>query len=266
MVLRGSGQRGDLARLEVLRLADGAELLVGWESRTREPVLRSDILPREELALVEALRRHLPEGATVLAMPELSRRLARLTALDLPLASAAGVAGLRLPAPWLDAAEDVRRIEARWQGAAAQEAGPLWQAFAAALTAAPAEGAAALAGLAGGEGTHLVLHLRDGFDLGLAAGDRLAMAVRDLPAVGAHDGSRQVRAWMHEHGHAAFALQARAGGGVRAYFLMDPEDRGLLITSLLPFSSARIGQVPGAVVVFQSGGYWVYRLGDAAGR
>ncbi len=77
--LRSVDQGRLLASGQVLALPDGKDILVGWRSEVGEPLLRSDISADEEEKLVAALRKHLPAGSTVYAMPALSRRLAAMT-------------------------------------------------------------------------------------------------------------------------------------------------------------------------------------------
>lgn len=257
---------GKAARVEALRSPGGALVVVGWTNLGREPVLRPDIDPAEELALVRALSAHLPQGARVLAMPERSRRLARLSASDLPLAGAPLTGTLRIPGPWLGAAEMIAASEAARDGIAPTEAGArLWREARDALLAPAADGTARLAVLgAGAAGTYLVLHVSDAFQLGIDGGDRLAMVQRDLPPSDVHASARQVKLWRREGGYPAYAVQSRADRGLRAYFLTDPADLDLMIVRLLPFSTSDIAAAPGARLVWQGGGYWVWRLGPAS--
>lgn len=249
-----------VATVEVVTLPDGNEVIVGWTVKAAEPVLRSDISSKEDLSLVTALRKHLPEGSTVIALPMLSARLAPFVPADFPLAGAEAQQALRLPAPWVGLDETVATIESRWLGDATSNA----DAFPTLIDALLAEdiyGAARLQVLAGASDTYVVLHIRDIFDVGLNVPDRLHVALRDFPAAGlAHDKSRAVKEWALAQDHAAYAVERRPDGVVRAYYLHEPKDKSTLIGQLLPFDSAMIGQVAGTTLVFQTGGYWVYRL------
>ena len=240
---------------------------VAWESGAAEPVLRPDLDPAEELRLVEALRRHLEPGATVLAFPERARRLVRLAGVASPLADADDTAGLFVPKAWA-AAASVRareRERARIGGDTAAQAA--LEAWLDALLAPPARGTALLQLLAGGRGAHLVLHLADAFTAGLMRPDDVAVGLHDLPAGAAvHDSIRLVKEWVRSQGHAAYAVLPREPMALRVFFLARAEDRDRLLAHLLPFDSADLGALPGVRLVFQHRGYWVWRLDPVAGE
>lgn len=261
--LRVAERAAPIAIAQVLSLPDKGDIIVGWQSEVAEPVLRSDISSAEELALVTALRKHLPEGSTVLAMPALSARLRHFTNAELPLAD--GPEALRIPAQWAGRDAVVAQLEMRWHvtGAAASENDKGFAAFVDALLAEDIDGAARLQALAGtgAKETYIILHIRDVFDLGVAVPDSILVGVRDFPAGGqVHDNSRAVKDWAKDKGYVAYALQRQSGGAVRAYYLSDAGDKSTLVGQLLPFNTARIGSVPGTQLVFQTGGYWIYRL------
>jgi len=239
---------------------------VAWESAAAEPVLRPDLDPAEELRLVEALRRHLEPGATVLAFPERARRLVRLAGVASPLAAADDTAGLFVPKAWLGAAASVRARERERAGIGPEPpAQAAFEAWLDALLAPPARGTALLQLLAGGRGAHLVLHLSDAFTAGLVRPDDVAVGLHDLPAGGAvHDSIRLVKEWVRSQGHAAYAVLPREPMALRVFFLARAEDRDRLLAHLLPFDSADLGALPGLRLVFQHRGYWVWRLDPVA--
>jgi hydroxylamine oxidation protein HaoB len=241
---------------------------VAWESTAAEPVLRPDLDPAEELRLVEALRRHLEPGATVLAFPERARRLVRLAGVVSPLAGADDTAGLFVPKPWLGAAASLRARERERAGIGAEPAAQAaLEAWLDALLAPPARGTALLQLLAGGRGAHLVLHLADAFTAGLMRPDDVAVGLHDLPAGGAvHDSIRLVKEWVRSQGYAAYAVLPREPMALRVFFLTRAEDRDRLLTHLLPFDSADLGALPEVRLVFQHRGYWVWRLDPVAGE
>lgn len=262
MALKALPQDKQVATAETLDFSDGSTLVVGWRSEIGEPVLRSDISAAEDGRLVAALRKHLPEGSTVYAMPELSRRLARLAAANYPLAAADDSAAIRLPEQWTGAREAITEAERRWRPATADAAADKRFAdFVEALDLEDKYGVAHLQVMAGGKEAYLVLHVRDAFDIGVAAPDRFAVGLRDFPGAGnVHDVTKLVKQWMTEEGHAAYAVVQRDENAVRAYYLADANDKSSLLGQLLPFNSARLGLVPGATLVFQDSGYWVYRI------
>jgi hydroxylamine oxidation protein HaoB len=252
-----------VASATLLRPGDAVAVLLGWESGLAEPILHPDIDPAEELRLAQALRRHLPAGAPLFALPERSRRLAALAGLDAPLAGADDTAGLRVPEPWLPAAAAIRARERERAGLHRPdpEAAAAFAAFADALLAPAAEGAARLQVLSGGRTAFLALHVADAFTLGLLRPEAVAVGLHDLPAAAAlHDTVRLVKAWLQEEGHAAYAALPRGREVLRVLFLSREADTRLLLAQLLPFDRADLGSVPALRLVFQDRGYWVYRI------
>jgi hydroxylamine oxidation protein HaoB len=247
---------------EVLDLPDGKEILVGWQSKVGEPLIRSDISVKEEEALVAALKKHLPAKSTVFTMPALSRRLAAMTTAEYPLATADDSATTRLPAPWTGARAAILEAERKWRPEAEDETAD--KAFAGLLDALTAEdkyGIAHLQVMAGGAESYVILHVRDAFDIGVAAPEKLSVGLRDFPsAADVHGATKLVKGWIARKGYAAYAVIPRDENAVRAYYLATDRDKSSLLGQLLPFNSARLGLVPGATLVFQNGGYWVYRI------
>lgn len=248
-----------LATAHVLDHPRAGEILVGWESAIGEPLLRSDISAEEESKLVAALAQHLPADALVLAMPATSHRLGAMLDARFPLASADDRETLYLPPPWRNARDAVVETEGRWAGGMDGE--EAFREFVEAMVSEDRYGVARLQVMAGGEESYLLLHVRDAFDVGVAAPGRIGVGLRDFPGgAHVHDMTRQVKAWMSDEGHASYAVLARDKDTIRAWFLSEAKDKSSLIGQLLPFNTARIGMVPGTTLVFQHGGYWVYRL------
>ncbi len=265
MTLHATDPGRTVAKAQIVTLPDNQEVIMGWTSEAPEPVLRSDISPPEELALVTALRKYLPENSTILAMPGVSARLAHFVAADYPLAAAAGQETLRIPAPWMGQKESVAQLEMRWSTGATDHTETFGE-FIDALLAEDVYGAARLQTLTGTNDSYIILHVRDVFDLGVTVPDRIFVSQRDFPAAGmVHDKSRAVKDWAIAEDYAAYAVERREGGAVRAYFLAEAKDKSTLLGQLLPFNTADIGQVAGTTLVFQTGGYWIYRLKSVTG-
>ncbi|MEJ6746118.1 MAG: hydroxylamine oxidation protein HaoB [Yoonia sp.] len=249
-----------LAKAEVLELASGRNLIVGWESQIAEPVLRSDVNPTEELGLIKALNQYLPMNSTVLAMPTLSDRLNELSVGTYPFAS---LAALQAPTAPEGSEKAVLRLESKWLGDQEMNAQPeSFQNFIEALVSEDLYGAARLQALAGGEAAYVILHIRDSFDIGTMLPEKLHVGLRDFPGAGhAHDMTRQVKTWVADEDFAAYAVQQINGGEtLRAYFLAEGTDKATLLGQLLPFNTSRIGLISGTKLVFQVGGYWAYRI------
>lgn len=245
-----------------LRASDTAPVLLGWRSELAEPILHAEIDPAEELRLVQALRRHLPEGAPVYALPDRSRRLARLAGVHAPLAGADDSAGLRIPEPWLDAAAAIRATERARAGLRGDpHSDAAFGTFVDALLAPVDEGMARLQVAAGGREAFLALHVLDAFTLGLLRPEAIAVGLHDLPGGAAvHDSIRLVKSWIREQGHAAYAVLPRGPEVLRALFLARSDDTRCLLAHLLPFDTADLGALPALRLVFQTGGYWIWRI------
>lgn len=236
-------------------------LIIGWKSEIGEPVLRSDISMEEEDKLAQALKAHLPAGSLVFAMPALSNRLAAMLPSRFPLAGADDSAALRSPDAWLDSKEAIAETERQWRPATDPKADEKFAAFLDALGAEDKYGIARLQVMADTGESYLILHVRDAFDIGVAAPDRFSVGLRDFPgASDVHDVTKLVKTWVKEEGFAAYAVIPRDENAVRAYYLADATGKSSLLGQLLPFNSAQIGQVPDATLVYQNGGYWVYRI------
>jgi hydroxylamine oxidation protein HaoB len=122
-------------------------------------------------------------------------------------------------------------------------------------------GAARLRTLSANDETYIVLHLRDVFDLGSELGDGLLVGIKDFESgAHAHDITRRIKDWSTVNNYASHAVMKIPEGRLRAYFLSDAKDKSTTIGQLLPFDGARVGLVPGTKLVFQTGGYWVYKL------
>ncbi|KQZ78215.1 hypothetical protein ASD64_12775 [Mesorhizobium sp. Root157] len=237
------------------------DLIVGWKSEIGEPVLRSDILPEEEQKLALALKKHLPADSLVFAMPSLSTRFAAMVPARFPLAGADDSSTIRSPDPWLSSKQAIAETEKRWRPAPDAKADELFGSFLDALGAEDKYGIARLQVMADAQESYLILHVRDAFDIGVAQPDRFSVGLRDFPGSNdVHDVTKLVKTWVKDEGFAAYAVIPRDENAVRAYYLADATGKSSLLGQLLPFNSAQIGQVPDASLVFQDGGYWVYRI------
>jgi hydroxylamine oxidation protein HaoB len=249
-----------LVKVEVLQLASGRNLIVGWKSQVGAPVLRSDINPKEEIALVEALNKYLPQDTTVFAMPSLSDRLNELSVGTYPFAT---LASFQIPTAPTGSEQAVHRLESQWldEGVVTEQPEE-FQSFIEALITEDQYGAARLQALADGQEAYVILHVRDSFDIGVMKPEEIHVGLRDFPGSGhAHDMTRQVKTWIADKDYAAYAVQQINGGEtIRTYFLAEGTDKATLLGQLLPFNTSRIGLVDGTSLVFQAGGYWIYRV------
>lgn len=259
MELRAPGEDRALARAEAARIPDGRHLLLSWQPAVAGPMLRGEVRADEDKGLIEALRTHLPEGSVILAMPETSRRLAAFVTAEFPLAEAA--TPLLLPAQWQGAAEAAQVADAEVWGTLPAPDEAAIAPYLDALLAEDVNGAARLRVLAGAGDAYALVHLRDAFAMGLIRPDRFAMAQRSFVASEfSHDLAREAKTWGREEGHAAYAIDRDTQGRLRGHFLTEARETATLLAQLLPFNTARLGEVPGMRLVWQGGGYWLYRI------
>ena len=241
--LRAPDEERPLARIEAAIAPDGSARLLGWQSLGPVPVLRRDIRAEEDLRLVEALARHLPEGSAILAMPGLSHRLAALSPAEWLLAAEAEP--LVAPPPWQRRGDAIAAAEAaQWGGpAAAGVRGERLPAFVDALLAEDVHGAARLRVLAGAGEAYVLVHLEDAFHLGQLREGRMAMARRVFAASAfSHDLAREARNWGQANGHAAWAIDRTPDGRLRGHYLTGAAETATLIAQLLPFNTSKIGR------------------------
>lgn len=241
---------------------DEPPILVGWRSELAEPVFYPDLEPEEELALVRALRRHLPAEARLFALPHRARRLARLLGRAVEPAAADDTGGLYVPEPWIQSAERLRaRERARLAVTEHERDRETFHRLVHALLAPVLEGVAELQLLAEGRRAYLVMHLADAFMLALLRPELVVCGYGDVPAGGQlHDHIRFVRNWVRERGFTAYAVQPKGADLLRVWFLGRAEDTRRLFAHLLPFDTADFEALPALRLVYQHGAYWVWMI------
>ena len=196
-------------------------------------------------------------------MPDLSDRLSQFAPGRYPLAAMAGQQAYRAPAGTEDT---VLRMEKRWLGERPEAQQPeLFRDFIDAMVAEDIFGLARLQVMAGSDKAYVALHVCDSFDVGITVPEKILVGLKDFPGgTHAHDVTRQVKTWIADQDYAAYTVSQVGDDTIRSYFLADAKDKATLLGQLLPFNTARIGLVPGAKLVFQAGGYWVYQIEPVA--
>lgn len=260
------------ATLAELRFGDGVDgpVLFDWRPEIDEPFLTATAPLPEIAALAAALRRHVPADALVLAWWDTSRQLALLAGVQTRFDRHVVGAPLALPAHWAAQRAAVENTESGFwlHGAGSADAGPPFAGWIDAMLARDG-GPARLQKLAGGHEAYVVVHVRDALLLGAMAPDRLGVAFRDLPDGGnVHGSISGARDWVRAQGHAAYSAYAPAAGRVRVVALTDAASSTTLVARLLPFHDSRkpADAVPGLTLVHQVGGFWIYRIDEAADR
>lgn len=244
-----------------------APVLLGWDNRGAEPLLRPDMRAGEIAALARSVRQHVPAGATVLAWPDTSRQLDLLAGTK-AVHSAPLLAPLLLPASWRSARRAIEASEHRfWQGSSGAEAAARFARYVDALVAPYAEGLAALRAMIEPGAAHLIVQLSDAYRAGVMRPERFAIGWRDFtPGTQLHGTIAGVKAWLAAQGHRSYAIDARDPAVLRVFFLTDAPSQDTLVARLLPFSTSNPFRLEAPRIVHQQGPYWVYRIAGSAGH
>ncbi len=240
---------------------DIGPVLLDWRNQINEPLITITPPIAELSNLAAAVDKHLPEEAVVLGWWDTARRLELLTDIDTPFGENLAQP-LLIPEIWRSRRKSIEEVERRfWRIRDGADTSILFERFQEALLAGKATGAAKLGALAAGREAYLVLHITDAYKLGVANPGRLGIGYKDFPNTGnIHAVSGHVKKWLKDKGYASFTVEKRGPVSTRVYFLTDAVSTDTLITQALPFSTSRPFELEELSIVYQSGGYWVYKL------
>ena len=73
-----------------------------------------------------------------------------------------------------------------------------------------------------------------------------------------------LKSWMQDNKYETYALQSISDSEVRAYFLRDAKSTNTLMAQTLPFTNTQPLDISALDLVYQHGGYWLYRVPIAA--
>ena len=252
-----------LAVAYLARRGDARPVMLDWENRTGEPVVFVDGKLSELTALASAIAKHVPKDAAILAWWDTSRQISLLTGYQTVFVSHLGEPHI-VPSLWRGSKSGaIEKYEREFWGApASAEESQKFKRFADALVANPKEGTAMLRELTGGRETYVAVHLSDLYKLGLMRPDRLGAAYKDFPLQGGnvHGLSGLVKRWMAENNHTAYSVHGLSENLVRAYFLTDDKSNNTLLAKMLPFTTSNPLEFQDLKLVYQYGGYWVYKI------
>lgn len=255
-----------IATAQVGKAPDLGRVLLEWQG-LGDPTITQTASLREVLSLAKAVREHVPADAEVLAWWDTSRQLQALAGSETVFNQHLGTP-LFVPKKWENEKDLVLSVEAEfWRDELSGDAPDgNFPAFVDALASAPDEGMAQLRQLAGGERSILVVHLVDALKVGLMRPERFPITYRDFPRTGGnvHGMIRMVKAWVESQGLGAYSVHPLGSDRIRVYALPEGVATSTLLGRLLPFSTSRSLQVDGITLVYQVGGYWVYRIDGAA--
>nr|WP_090373145.1 hydroxylamine oxidation protein HaoB [Nitrosospira sp. Nl5] len=262
------GVNEPIALATTARRGDTPPVLISWENRSNELLISMDSKLSELTALASAINKHAAKDARILAWWDTSRQIRLLAGRDTLFNAHLGEP-LIIPAPWQPRSDSIRQHEARFWGAqGTADEQRAFQRFADALVAAPEAGVAILRQLAGAETpeAYVVIHVTDLYKLGLMRPDHLDLAYKNFPMEGnMHGMIGYLKKWMQENNFATYTLQSLSDSMVRGYFLRDPASSNTLIAQMLPFTTTQPLDFQALQLIYQQGGYWVYRIPPAGG-
>ena len=241
---------------------DIGPVLLEWQTQVNEPLITMEPSITELSTLMVAITEYLPENALVLAWWDTSRRLKLLGNIDTLFYEHLSQP-LLIPDVWRERRKSIENTERQfWRvndNATAEK--ELFGRFREALLADKVTGAAELRALVGNRETYLALHITDAYKLGIANPEQVGIGYKDFPNTGnLHTMSGHVKKWLKENEYISFSLEKLDATSIRVYFLTDPISADTLIAQALPFTSSKPFEIPDLSVVYQYGGYWVYKL------
>lgn len=244
------------------RRGNAEPVMLNWENRSGEPVAFLDGKLSELTLLATAIAKHVPKDAVVLAWWDTSRQIRLLTGYETVFNSHLSQPPI-MPSLWRARSGAIEKYEREfWRTPASAEESRKFQRFADALVADPIEGAAMLRELTGGHEAYIAVHLSDLYKLGLMRPERLDVAYKDFPLKGGdvHGLSGMVKRWQTDNKHTAYSVHGLSENLVRAYFLTGDKSGNTLLAQMLPFTTTQPLELKAVQLVYQQGGYWVYKI------
>jgi hydroxylamine oxidation protein HaoB len=240
-------------------------IMLVWENRTGEPMVFVDSKLSELTTLASAVAKHVPKDAVILSWWDTSRQIQLLTGYETMFTSHLGVP-LITPPLWRPKVEAIEQYERKfWNASANAEESRKFQRFADALSSDTQEGAAILRELVGGREAYIAVHLSDLYKLGLMRPERLGVAYKDFPLRGGdvHGLSGMVKRWLTDNNYTSYSVHGLSENHVRAYFLTDAKSGNTLLAQMLPMTTSQPLDLKAVQLVYQQGGYWVYKIPPA---
>jgi hydroxylamine oxidation protein HaoB len=263
VIVKGVDQ--PLAVAYLARRGNTPPVMLSWENRSGEPVVFVDGKLSELTMLASAIGKHVPKDATILAWWDTSRQIRLLTGYETVFNSHLSQPFI-MPSLWHARSEAIEKYEREfWRAPASADESRKFQRFADALAADPKEGAAMLRELTGGREAYVVVHLSDLYKLGLMHPERLGVAYKDFPLQGGdvHGLSGMVKRWQQDNHYTAYSVHGLSENHVRGYFLADAKSGNTLLAQMLPFTTSQPLELQAVQLVYQQGGYWVYKIPPA---
>jgi hydroxylamine oxidation protein HaoB len=250
-----------LASGHIARRGNDAPVLLDWENRTSELIVSTDARLSELTTLAQAIAKHAPKDALILAWWDTSRQINLLSGRDTLFKSHVNEP-LIVPTLWRERSDAIRKYENEFWGAPApKEEQTRFARFADALLAGPEKGAAMLRELAGNREAYIAIHVTDLYKLALMRSEQFDVTYKHFPMEGnMHGLIGYLKQWMQDNNYLTYTLQSLNERMVRAYFLKEPKSAQTLIAKMLPFTQSQPLDLEPVQLIYQQGGYWVYKI------
>ncbi len=266
--IRTAGIDKPLAEFHMAQSGSAPPVPLSWRSKLAEPVLFMDIEPAADKKVAEIIEKHIPKDALVFGWWDTSRRLKFYKNLPVVFGNSEP-ASIFIPSIWRYQTETITNDEQSfWRGKAdIRQKDAAFSAFQDALLLDTHSGIEALTKIANAkkgkkeQRVFLALNLLDTYKIGNAMPDKFGIGYKDFPRnKQSHGLIKGVKSWVKDHGYTSYSVYPLDEHVIRIFFLTDEISKHTLLASLLPFDSSKPGQTPGAKLVYQHRGYWIYEL------
>ncbi len=251
-----------IASFHAVEKGDGVSpVLLEWQNHLAEPVLTLTSTMKETKAVAEAIKKHAPTDAKILGWWDTSQRLSLLSDSTFIFGENLN-RPVFIPAMWVNRRRFIEDHERKfWKTSSKSDTAQRFEGFIDALLSDETVGVAKLRQLVGEGQAYIVLHLSDIYKIGALAPEQISVGYKDFSVSGKMHGQiKRIKGWIKEEGHKAHAVMSISDQMRRVFFLADETSRETLIARMLPFNTSNPFRLEGVSVVYQHGGYWVYKL------
>lgn len=261
--VQAEGVDKPVAELIVARKSDGPPVLTYWKNGTNDVLYNLDRKPSELSALAAVISKHAPKDALILSWWDTSRQIKLLTGHDTLFTSHLNEP-LMIPVAWLEQSKAIQTYENQfWESKASQQEQEQFKRFSQALALPAEEGVAQLRELIGSNReAYLIVHVIDLYKLGLMYPDKIGVAYQNFPLTGnMHGMINHMKVQLKENDFDTYTLQSISDEEIRVFFLSDKASSEVLLARMLPFVEKKAPvELEAAQLIYQQGGYWVYKL------
>jgi hydroxylamine oxidation protein HaoB len=261
--VQAQGADKPVAEFIVARRGDEPPVLMYWKNASNEILYNLDRKSSELSALAAVIDKHAPKDALILSWWDTSRQIKLLTGRDTLFTSHLNEP-LMIPVAWLEQSKAIRTYENQfWESNANQKEQEQFKHFSQALTAPAAEGVAQLRELIGSNReAFIIVHVTDLYKLGLMYPDKIGVAYQNFPLTGnMHGMINHMKVQVKENNFNTYTLQSISDEEIRVFFLSDEASSQTLLARMLPFVDKKPPvELEAAQLIYQQGGYWVYKI------